>query len=130
MIETLHAQLVADLSKDPRDILTLMTPSKADLLHAILGIVSEAGELADAIKKHTMYAQPLDIANVVEELGDLEFFMEMLRQRLGLQRETTLTGNIEKLEKRYPLRQYSDRLAKMRLDKLSVETNTFNQDVG
>lgn len=127
MIEALHAQLVAGLAKDPRDILTLMTPAKADLLHATLGVVSEAGELADAIKKHTMYSQPLDIANVVEELGDLEFFLEMLRQRLCLSREVTLSGNIDKLGKRYPGGQYSDKLAKARLDKV-VETSTFSQD--
>ena len=46
--------------------------------HALLGVISECGELADAWKKHTIYEKPLDTVNVREELGDLRFYLQMI----------------------------------------------------
>lgn len=46
--------------------------------HAIRGLLSETGELADALKKHVNYGLPLNIMNVVEELGDLCFYTVLL----------------------------------------------------
>jgi NTP pyrophosphatase (non-canonical NTP hydrolase) len=81
-----------------------------------MGICGEAGELLDSIKKTTIYNKELDIDNIVEELGDLEFYMEMIRQEIDLTREFILIKNISKLEKRYP-NQYSDKDALERKDK-------------
>jgi hypothetical protein len=55
--------------------------------------------------------------NVIEELGDLEFYMEQLRQALLLSREETLAANIAKLSKRYEGLNYSDAAAQARADK-------------
>lgn len=112
-----HSELVYNLVKDPEEILQSLCYEKIDLIHAILGISGEAGELLDAIKKHTIYNKPLDVENVVEELGDLEFYLEQLRQALSISREETLQANIKKLRKRYPSG-YSDQLAQDRLDKV------------
>jgi len=49
------------------------------LLHAILGIVDEAGELTSIAKKKIYYNKPIDLINLLEEFGDLWWFM-----RLGL----------------------------------------------
>jgi hypothetical protein len=38
-----------------------------DLLHAALGLCTEAGELADPIKKAMFYGKPLDVANIKED---------------------------------------------------------------
>ena len=46
-------------------------------------------------------SQAIDRENVIEELGDLEFYMEGVRQNLGITREETLNHNIQKLSKRY-----------------------------
>jgi hypothetical protein len=54
---------------------------------------------------------------VVEELGDLEFYMEGLRQATGITREETLAANIAKLGKRYQNHLYSDGQAQSRADK-------------
>jgi NTP pyrophosphatase (non-canonical NTP hydrolase) len=40
--------------------------------HAIMGLVTEAGELMDAIKKAKIYGKDLDLVNLVEELGDVK----------------------------------------------------------
>jgi NTP pyrophosphatase (non-canonical NTP hydrolase) len=81
-----------------------------------MGVSGEAGELLDAIKKSAIYRKPLDIANVIEELGDLEFYMEGIRQSLGITRRECLDANIAKLICRYG-DHYSDEAANARADK-------------
>ena len=117
MSDTKHADLVAALAKPGADILATLTPHNCNLLHMAVGISGEAGELLDAIKKTTVYCKPLDRAKVVEELGDMEFYMEGLRQALGITREETLAGNIAKLAKRYASGSYSNQQAQVRADK-------------
>ncbi len=116
-IITDHSNLVAERVKNPEEIQESLSPLKVDLIHAVLGISGEAGELLDAIKKHSIYNKDLDIENVIEELGDLEFYMEQLRQALQITREETLSANYSKLRKRYPVG-YSDKHAQERLDKV------------
>lgn len=89
-------------------------------MHAAVGIAGEAGELLDAVKKVWAYGKPLDRENAIEELGDLEFYMEALRQQIGVSREQVLQANQEKLAKRYPGLRYSNSLAQQRLDKEST----------
>jgi NTP pyrophosphatase (non-canonical NTP hydrolase) len=109
--------MVAALVKKPDAILPTLDHDKVDLIHAVMGIVGEAGELLDGVKKHVIYDKALDRENVIEELGDMEFYMEQLRQRLGLTREETLEANIAKLRVRYEGLQYSDAAAHARADK-------------
>ena len=111
-----YKAFVASRLKDSREILNSLTPAKANLIHLQMGISGEAGELTDAIKKHTMYNQPLNMDNVIEELGDLEFYLQALRWELGLNREDILRKNMDKLSTRYPIG-YSDKAAKERKDK-------------
>ena len=117
-IETIdYATFVARLKKDPEAIQAELTPEKADLIHMVMGIVGEAGELLDAIKKHVIYGNPLDRTNVVEELGDLEFYMEGLRQTLNIGLVEVFKHNKEKLGTRYTSLTYSDAAAIAREDK-------------
>ena len=111
-----HPELVQALCKDGRTILSQMTSRDAHLMHMVLGISGEAGELLDAIKKSVIYLRPLDIPNIIEELGDLEFYMEGLRERLNITREQVLQDNINKLTIRYG-KMYSDKSANERKDK-------------
>lgn len=46
-----------------------------DVLHCLLGISSELGELESALKKHIGYGKELDLVNVKEEIGDLLYFI-------------------------------------------------------
>lgn len=112
-----HSELVRNLKKDPLDIVMEMTADKADLLHMVMGVAGEAGELLDAVKKHTMYDKPLDIVNVVEELGDIEFYLEGIRQALKLNRDYILMTNTQKLQKRYASGKFSNQQAQDRADK-------------
>lgn len=73
-------------------------------IHAAVGVAGEAGELLDAIKKVYIYGQALTekhLINIVEELGDLEFYMQAMRNLFSLDRQTILESNAVKLAKRY-----------------------------
>lgn len=109
--------MVRALAKPGSEIATSMKANEAHLIHMVLGICGETGELLDAIKKAVIYKKPIDLANIIEELGDIEFYLEGLRQGLGVDRETTLIANREKLSKRYAEGSYSDRAAQLRADK-------------
>lgn len=112
-----YPDMVQFLAKPGDQILASFTPEKCNLLHAGVGIASEGGEILDVIKKHVIYNQQLDIGHLVEELGDMEFFMEQARAAIGISRDYILKQNYEKLmNKRYP-NGYSDEAAQERADK-------------
>lgn len=115
-----HAAMVKRLTKPGDVLLSAMTAKKMDLIHGAVGVSGEAGELLDAVKKHCVYNKDLDHNNVIEELGDLEFYMEMVRANLGISREETLRANIEKLDKKRYKDGYSDAAAIARADKATV----------
>ena len=92
------------------------TPSQCELLHAAIGIAGEAGELLDAVRKHVFEGEPLDRENVIEELGDLCFYLEAAFQVVGVSREEIEQHNQAKLSKRYE-GGYSDQQAQERKDK-------------
>ena len=112
-----YAKMVQALAKPGEVIARELSPLDAHLLHMAVGVSGEAGELLDAVKKATIYRKPLDLPNVVEELGDLEFYMEGLRAALGISREDCLRANTAKLGKRYAAKTYSDQQAADRADK-------------
>lgn len=116
-----HSTLVCDLKKSPKEIINELKSEQADALHMAVGIAGEAGELLDAIKKWAIYQKPLDLENVIEELGDLEFYMEGLRQSLNLTRIVTLMENIAKLQKRYSKGKYTNDQANERADKVQAD---------
>lgn len=116
-VEIDHAIMVDNLAKPGDQIILSLDPDMAHLLHMAVGVCGEAGELIDAIKKTAIYGKPLDMANVVEELGDLEFYIQGIRSKLNITREQTLFANINKLGKRYHTGSYSDSHAQERADK-------------
>jgi NTP pyrophosphatase (non-canonical NTP hydrolase) len=93
-----------------------MCYSESNILHAQLGIASESGELADAIKKHFIYGQELDYANIIEECGDLLWYIALLLEYTGSDMKDAMLTNIDKLKIRYP-ENFTEELAKERLDK-------------
>lgn len=88
-------------------------------MHAALGVCGEAGELADAIKRDVIYEKGENRKNVVEELGDLRFYMQAVMQLHGITEQEVLQENANKLCVRYKSLRYSDEAAVGRADKLS-----------
>lgn len=112
-----HSELVRTLVKPANQIQGELDKDKVDLIHMSMGVATEAGELLDTIKKHTMYKQLLDVENVIEELGDIEFYLEGFRQNLGIDRQYVLDRNIKKLQIRYPTGGFTNLDAITRADK-------------
>jgi NTP pyrophosphatase (non-canonical NTP hydrolase) len=116
-----YNDMVAALAKPGIDILDSLTPEKCHLIHMGVGVVGEAGELIDAIKRQVFYNKEIDRVNVIEELGDLEFYMEGIRKSLNISRDQTLLTNMSKLltgeKARYKLGKFTDKQAQNRTDK-------------
>lgn len=101
-----------------------MTPKQAEMLHAAAGLAGEAAELLATVNDHILLEEPLDAANVDEELGDAAFFFEAMCQAAGTTRERCLLGNKAKLAVRYPGLSYSNAAAQQRLDKQAEGSQT------
>lgn len=114
-----YSEFVGSLVKSPNQIVEELTPHKAHCLHMAVGVAGEAGELLDAIKKYAIYNKEVDFENLIEELGDIEFFLEGLRNTCGITREQTIEHNVAKLSKRYSSGSYSNKQAQERADKES-----------
>ena len=114
-----NPDLTADTVRYDQMVLQLFKADTAPamLTHAVLGIAGEAGELVDAIKKHTIYGKPLDRENVIEELGDLRFYIQAMQNVLGISEYDVLQANANKLSKRYRGLRYTDQAAIDRADK-------------
>jgi NTP pyrophosphatase (non-canonical NTP hydrolase) len=108
----------SDALRTAKYSLSGLVGSETDLAHAALGLTSEAGEVATAIKANIIYGKPLDVDNIKEELGDILWFVAFTADVLGFTLEDVAASNITKLRKRYP-DDYSDELALARLDKIS-----------
>lgn len=73
----------------------------ADLNHAALGLADESGEFASAVKSHLIYGKPLDKINLIEELGDTAWFVNLGALAIGVPLEVVLKANTAKLQVRY-----------------------------
>lgn len=68
-----HDQLVKALAKPGDRILADMTPEAAHLIHMAIGVAGEAFELFSAVMNNSTRE------HIVEELGDVEFYIEGVR---------------------------------------------------
>ncbi|RLA64806.1 MAG: hypothetical protein DRQ88_10295 [Epsilonproteobacteria bacterium] len=71
------------------------------LLHAGMGLSTEAGEFLDALKKHIFYGKELDRVNLAEEMGDVFWYCAIVASELGINFEEVMEKNIAKLKARY-----------------------------
>jgi NTP pyrophosphatase (non-canonical NTP hydrolase) len=117
MKKTFYEIMVSNLAKPAEEIQETLSPGKVHINHMLLGLTTELGELATTIKRWIIYNEELNTKNIVEELGDMEFYLEGLRQGLDLTREQILAHNTEKLTFRYGDK-YSDKAAVARADKI------------
>ena len=73
-----------------------------ELLHSNMGLVTEVGELMDALKKWAIYGREMDRANVVEEVGDILWYISLALKAVDSDFEDAMERNINKLTVRYP----------------------------
>jgi NTP pyrophosphatase (non-canonical NTP hydrolase) len=75
---------------------------RPEILHAVMGIAGEGGELIDILKKHMAYQTPLDMNHIKEECGDVLHYLAMLATSCGWTLEEVADANKAKLDIRYP----------------------------
>lgn len=85
--------------------------------HCAMGVAGEAGELADCIKKEIIYGKTIDRTNLIEELGDMRFYIQATQNVYGITDQEVLQHNADKLSKRYSELTYTDEKAITRADK-------------
>lgn len=71
-----------------------------DLIHGLLGKITEALELAPVLFK-LLTMGSYDPVNLTEELGDDEFYTDLVRQAAQIPRQEVLSTNVLKLVDRY-----------------------------
>lgn len=80
-----------------------------------LGLTGEAGEYADAIKKHLYHGHDLDLGAAKKELGDVLWYIAVAADLLGLKLSDVAQCNVDKLRARYP-EGFSTKASKARED--------------
>lgn len=80
----------------------VLAGNQPKFIHAALGIAGEAGEVVDIVKKVEMYNKPLNHDHLIEELGDLLWYVNLMIQAAGSTWGEVFERNIAKLEARYP----------------------------
>lgn len=85
------------LIKHENECSSLLDFYPKDLIHGIIGIVTEAVELLQTFQKHEV-----DKTNIKEEIGDLFWYCAILANECGFTFEDIMQTNIDKLRARYP----------------------------
>lgn len=73
-----------------------------ELLNGVMGLNGEAGECIDLMKKHFFQGHDLNKEKMVEELGDVAWYLAVSAHALGMTLEEILQMNLDKLRARYP----------------------------
>lgn len=72
------------------------------LVNAALGLAGEAGEIADSLKKWHFQSHDLDRTKLIEEAGDLLWYVALLCEALHVDMGTVMGANLAKLRRRFP----------------------------
>lgn len=72
------------------------------ITNGLMGLNGEAGECIDVLKKHLFQGHQLDQSKIVDELGDVLWYIAETASGLGIPLSYVAEHNIEKLKKRYP----------------------------
>ena len=73
-----------------------------EMIHSCMGIAGESGEIVDYVKKGVFYGRNVDPMKLMEELGDLAWYMNLMMNHLGYSWGMLFDMNIKKLSTRYP----------------------------
>lgn len=73
-----------------------------NIIHAIIGKATEAGELLEALQATAIEGKPFDVANAGEEIGDGFWYDALLARACGLTFDGIQRTNIAKLRHRFP----------------------------
>lgn len=96
--------------------------------HAKGGVCEEAGEISDVLKRHVTYGRPLNREQLVEELGDIRFYIQAIQNIFNITETEILQSNANKLSTRYRDLTYSSEEALARNDKNGQQPHEEEKD--
>ena len=76
------------------------SPADIDVLHGAIGIITEAGEIAEYLLKWAE-GNPFDRVNVLEESGDVSWYVVRTLRGIGVSLDDSNRANIDKLRGRH-----------------------------
>ena len=83
---------------------TAIYPKEYKIIYPTLGLSGEAGEVADKVKKVIRdkggFFGPKETSNIIDELGDVLWYIGNLANDLGYDLQTVAERNVQKLEDR------------------------------
>lgn len=85
-----HAEMVRKLAKDGKNILATLSPNKVHIWHMASCIMGEASELMLGFNDYVTSDPTPSIDNIIEECGDVEFYVEGLRDGFNIKRQMAL----------------------------------------
>jgi NTP pyrophosphatase (non-canonical NTP hydrolase) len=85
-----------------RRTLNVDWPERDQIANATLGLAGEAGEVADLYKKMLFHGHQVDALHIIDELGDVLWYIAALASLEGLSLQDIAQANIDKLAVRYP----------------------------
>lgn len=87
----------------------------ADRVEAAMGLIGEAGEVSELVKKECFYGKQIDVKKLTEELGDVFHYFCRVLHLNHISINAVIQTHMEKMDKRFP-EGYSDQAAIARLD--------------
>lgn len=72
-----------------------------DLVHALIGMITETGEIAEALINGLARQKKMDYVNLNEEIGDQMYYQAIALDRIGSSFDNAAITNNLKLRKRY-----------------------------
>ena len=92
---------INEYQKKAMEFLNPQLNEKDILINGVMGLCGEAGEVIDIVKKHLAQCHELNKDKIIEELGDVLWYVAEVAYVLNVKLEDVFTLNIEKLSKRY-----------------------------
>ena len=77
-------------------------PYEAMCSNMCMGLAGEIGEVIDIMKKHIYQGKELDITDVIEEVGDVLWYIANFCNVNNITMDECMERNIKKLRKRFP----------------------------
>ena len=79
---------------------TVPNDSLIRIMHGIIGVMTESGEMLEILRDALFESKELDIVNLQEENGDCMWYQALMHDVMGKTFEQTQKQNIDKLQKK------------------------------
>ena len=91
--------------------MTTLNPKLSEkdiLINGVMGLCGESGEAIDIVKKHLAQGHELDREHLIDELGDIAWYLAETAQVLGVTLEEVLERNMTVIISSHNLRELED----------------------